>query len=207
MARIGRSLVIGAALIMPLLFSAPQALAQSGQNGAILGHVFDQSGMPLKGIKLQASSPTQIGGAKAVYSDEEGGFRFLGLQPGAFEVRASAPKMKTVVLKDVAVGISAPSEVNVVMEVETAAEEIAGGRARALITTSKANVQRGFDLDMVEGLPHGSRDNIHIADGQRRRRRHQRPHPGGGANQTIYTQDGFDIRGQFPTLKASPPTR
>jgi hypothetical protein len=203
MARIGRSLLKGAALIVPLVLSAPVALAQSGQNGSILGHVFDQSGMPLKGIKVTATSPTQIGGAKAVYTDEEGGFRFLALQPGAFEVRASAPKMKTVVLKSVPVGISAPSEVNLIMEVETAAEEIQVVERAPLISTSKANVREVFDLDMVESLPHGSRDNIHsqvindVAGGINGRIR------GGAANQTIYTQDGFDIRGQVPTLKAS----
>ena len=54
---------------------------------------------------------------------------------------------------------------------------------------------------MVEGLPHGSRDNIHnqvvndVAGGINGRVR------GGAANQTIFTQDGFDMRGQFPTLE------
>ena len=163
----------------------------------------DQSGSPLKGIRVLASSATQIGGAKTAYTNEEGAFRFLALQPGSFEVRASAPRLKTVVLKDVRVGISAPAEVNLVMEVETAAEEVQVVERAPLISTTSANVKEVFDLDMVESLPHGSRDDIHtqvindVAGGINGRIR------GGAANQTIYTQDGFDIRGQVPTLKAS----
>jgi hypothetical protein len=198
-----RLLVGVGSLLASLVLTAPRAVGQSGQNGSILGYVLDQSGMPLKGIRVLASSATQIGGAKTAYTNDEGAFRFLALQPGSFEVRASAPRLKTVVLKDVRVGISAPAEVNLVMEVETAAEEVQVVERAPLISTSKANVREVFDLDMVESLPHGSRDNIHsqvindVAGGINGRIR------GGAANQTIYTQDGFDIRGQVPTLKAS----
>ena len=198
-----RSLVGVATLLAPALLWTPVAVAQSGQNGSILGHVFDQNGMPLKGIRVLATSSTQIGGPKTAYTNEEGSFRFLALQPGAFEVRASAPRLKTVVLKDVRVGISAPAELNLIMEVETSAEEVQVVERAPLISTSSAAVREVFDLEMVESLPHGSRDNVHsqvindVAGGINGRIR------GGGANQTIYTQDGFDIRGQVPTLKAS----
>ena len=55
--------------------------------------------MPLEGIKITATSPTQIGGAKSAYSGEEGSFRLPALQPGDFELRASAPRLETVILK------------------------------------------------------------------------------------------------------------
>jgi hypothetical protein len=198
-----RSSVAVMALLAPMLFAARPALAQSGQNGSIVGYVFDQGGTPLKGIRVLASSPTQIGGTRTTYTNDEGAFRFVALQPGNFEVRASAPRLKTMVLKDVRVGISAPSEVNVIMEVETAAEEVQVVERAPLISTTKATVREVFDLEMVESLPHASRDNVHsqvindVAGGINGRIR------GGAANQTLYTQDGFDIRGQVPTLKAS----
>ncbi len=190
-------------LLAPLAMGIPRAAAQSGQNGSILGYVMDQSGTPLKGVRVLAGSATQIGGTRTVYTNEEGAFRFLALQPGRFEVRASAPRLKTVLLKDVRVGIGAPAEVNLVMEVETAAEEVQVVERAPLISTSSASVKEVFDLEMVESLPHGSRDSVHsqvvndVAGGINGRIR------GGASNQTIYTQDGFDIRGQVPTLKAS----
>src|SRR5262245_785848 len=79
------------------------AAAQTGQVGSITGYVFDEAGMPLKGIKISASSPTQIGGARVGYSNDEGLFRILQLAPGRFEVRASAPKLETIIHKDIEV--------------------------------------------------------------------------------------------------------
>jgi hypothetical protein len=183
--------------------SPAAAFAQSGQNGSIVGYVFDEGGMPLKGIKITATSPTQIGGAKVAYTSDEGSFRLPALQPGDFEVRASAPKLETIILKDVKVGISGAAEINVVMKVQTKTEEIAVVEKAPLVITTKSNVTEVFDLEMVENLPHGSRDNVHnqvvndVAGGMNGRIR------GGSGRQTIFSQDGFEMRGQFPTLKSS----
>jgi hypothetical protein len=179
------------------------AAAQSGQVGSITGYVFDEGGMPLRGIKISASSPTQIGGARTAYSNDEGSFRILQLAPGRFEVRASAPKLETIIHKDIEVGISSATEMNIVMRVQTKTEEIAVVEKAPLVVTTKANVKETFDLAMVESLPHGSRDNIHnqmvndVAGGMNNRVR------GGNTAQTIFSQDGFEMRGQFPTLKSS----
>src|SRR5829696_2780462 len=85
------------------VFSGELAFAQSGQNGSIVGSVYDQSGTPIKGIKVVAKSDTQIGGPKTAYTNDEGTFRFVALQPGSFEVRASGPKLKDVIVKSIAV--------------------------------------------------------------------------------------------------------
>src|SRR5436190_23724874 len=95
----------------------PRLWAQKGDSGSIVVSVYDQTGNPLKGIRVTTSSSTQIGGQKVGYTNEEGIFRFPALDPGAFEVRADAPRLRTVVQQNVAVGINAPAEVNIVMEV------------------------------------------------------------------------------------------
>ena len=61
----------------------------------------EQTGAPIKGVKVAATSPTQIGGTKVAYSNDEGGFRIPQLFPGTFEVRATAPKLKTVIQKEI----------------------------------------------------------------------------------------------------------
>ena len=73
------------------------------------------------------------------------------------------------------------------MKVQTKTEEIAVVEKAPLVVTTKANVKEIFDLEMVENLPHGSRDNVHnqvvndVAGGMNGRVR------GGTANQTIFT--------------------
>jgi hypothetical protein len=183
------------------------AYGQGGESGSINGYVFDQTGMPLKGVKITASSSTQIGGAKTAYTDDEGAFRMRSLIPGTFEVKATAPKLRTVVQKDVKVGITSAVELNLIMDVETAAEQITVKQAQPLVSTTKPNVAEEFDTEFVEALPHHARDNIHrdmvgsVAGSVSNRMR------GGAANQTIVTQDGFDMgppgKTISPSLKSS----
>ena len=56
------------------------ALAQNV--GSLSGYVYDQSGVPLRGVTVTISSPTQIGGTKSTTTSDEGAFRFQGLFPG-----------------------------------------------------------------------------------------------------------------------------
>jgi hypothetical protein len=180
------------------------ALAQGGNEGSIIGYVMDQTGSPIKGVKVTASSPTMIGGARTTYTNDEGMFRMRQLFPGTFEVRTTAPKLKTVVQKDVRVGISAAAEVNIVMEVEVSGvEEVKVIEKAPTVSTTTTNVKEVYDLDFVESMPFNSRDQVFNqmvgqiggAVGTKIR--------GGAASQTIFTQDGFDMRDQYPVTKAS----
>jgi hypothetical protein len=180
-----------------------KALAQGGIYGSILGYVFDQTGSPIKGVKVTCTSPTQIGGSKTTYTNEEGYFHFSQLQPGVFEVRTSAPKLQTHVEKDLKVGISSPVELNIVLEVETVVEEVKVVQKPPMISTTTANLKEEFDLDFVSMLPFDSRENVHgqmvneiggAIDGGIR---------GGTAGQTIFMQDGFDMRGNVLTMNSS----
>jgi hypothetical protein len=185
---IHRLLVAGVVLLAPLY-----ALAQGGDSGSIRGFVYDQGGNPLRGVKVVATSTTQIGGPKVAYTDSEGAFHMRALIPGTFEVRAGGPKLRTLVQKDIRVGITSTVELNLVMEVETAVEQVTVVQKAPLVSTSKPNLREDFDSDFVEALPHHGRDNIHrdmlgsVAGSISNRMR------GGQANQTIVTQDGFDM--------------
>jgi hypothetical protein len=181
-----------------------EARAQKGDSGSIVGCVMDQSGSPLRGIKITASSDTQIGGKKTAYSNGEGCFRFPILDPGTFEVRADAPKLRTVIQQNVKVGINSPAEINMVMEVASdKVEEVKVVEKAPLVNTSSASVKEVFDLDFVDSLPHENRDVIfqqvtnYAAGAINGRIR------GGAASQTIYTMDGFNLFREYPTVKAS----
>jgi hypothetical protein len=151
------SLVAAAVAIFVAVAASPNAHAQGGNDGSIIGYVFDQTGNPLPGIKITASSPTQIGGTRVTYSNQEGMFRLRQLFPGTFQIQASAPKLKTIIQRDVRVGISAPAELNLVMEVQLAPEQIALPAVAAAVRASTARLaaKGGGDLalDVAPGLP------------------------------------------------------
>jgi hypothetical protein len=183
---------------------AATAHAQNGDSGSIVGFVMDQTGGPVRGVKVIATSPTQIGGKKIAYSNDEGAFRIPTLDPGVFEVRAEAPKLRTVIQQNVKVGINAPAEISLVMEVASEkVEEIRVVNRAPLISTTTTSVKEVYDIDFVDALPHDNRDVIFqqlpnysagTVNGRIR---------GGNSNQTIYTMDGFNLFHEFPTVKAS----
>jgi hypothetical protein len=204
---------VGLLAVIPGLLLPALAFAQGGDSGSIIGYVMDQTGNPVQGVKVTATSATQIGGPKVAYSGDDGGFRMRALIPGVFEVRATAPKLNPVVQKDVQVGITAPAELTFVMEVQTKEDVVIVVQRAPLVSTTRANVAEEFGSDFIEALPHGTssslagRDNIHrdmlgsVAGSVANRMR------GGAANQTIVTQDGFDMgppgKTISPSLKAS----
>src|SRR5213075_3212059 len=149
---------LGVALLSSVL--AGPALAQQGDSGAIVGYVVDQTGVPLKGVKVTAHSPTQIGGTKTAYSNDEGYFRIPQLSPGEFEIRAAAPKMTTYVAKGQKVGLSSALEVNIIMDVATAVEEVKVVEKTKLVSTTTSNVKEVYDIDFVDSMPHDNRDVI-----------------------------------------------
>ena len=133
--------------------------------------------------------------------------RLHALIPGVFEVRAGAPSLRPLIQKDVKVGITAPVELSLIMEVKTNIEEVTVVQKAPLVSTTRPNVSEEFGSEFVEALPHHGRDNIHrdmlgsVAGAVSNRMR------GGSANQTIVTQDGFDMgppgKTISPALKSS----
>ncbi len=158
--------IVGVIAVLAIALGDPAAVrAQGGVVGSIVGSVFDQTGSPMKGVKITATSDTQIGGAKVGYSDDDGNFRFPGLQPGKFDVVAAAPKLKTMRFRDIVVGVSAAAEVTIVMEVETQVEEIKVVERAPAVSTTRANVKTTYDEEFVDALPLDSRYQIesHVA--------------------------------------------
>ena len=73
-------------LVVLLLTLAVPALAQI-QTGGVLGTVVDQEGKPLPGVTVTL---TGVGAPQVQATDEKGQFRFPGLPPGTYALRAEA---------------------------------------------------------------------------------------------------------------------
>ncbi len=177
------------------------AFAQGGVNGSIVGYVFDQTGAPIRGVKVAATSDTQIGGAKVAYTNDEGYFRIVGLLPGEFQVSATAPKLKSVLQKGITVGLNAPAEANLVMEVEAQVEEVKVIDKAPIISTTTANVKTTFDAEFLENLPLDNRGELSNTIGMNT--------PGATGRGTIagsnawglvWNIEGFNMGGQGPAM-------
>jgi hypothetical protein len=66
----------------------------SAQDGAITGKVTDSSGAALPGASLTLSS-VSVMGVRSVVTDEQGGYRFGLLPPGAYTIQVSGANNST----------------------------------------------------------------------------------------------------------------
>lgn len=176
--------------------------AQSGAAGSLVGTVTDQQGNPLKGVTIKAESPDQIG-VKTASTDADGYFTILGATPGTYKVTASSPGMAPIVQEGVAVGINAPAELNFFLEKEGAEETLTIVDKPSRVSTSDAAVRETYSLKLVESVPFSEpinqfRDIIDMTPGTLNRRVR-----GAGQRGTLFLQDGFEIKEQFPSLRSS----
>jgi hypothetical protein len=175
-------------------FAVAPGVAFAQTVGTLEGHVFDQSGTPIRGVKVVATSPTQIGGSKTTTTGNDGLFRFPGLTPGIFTVTASAEKLKPTEQRNLKVLAGTTIEVDILLEVESSEEQIHVIQKAPTVNTTDATVGSDFDLGFVDNLPVSSRSFQGVAalapgvsdggDGN--------PNIRGGARfNNSYTVDGF----------------
>ncbi len=194
---------LAVAVAAGLLAQPSIAFAQGGQAGSITGYVTDQTGNPLRGVKIAGTSDVLSGRTVVAYSNQEGAFHILALVPGMYKVTATTPGMNPVEQENIRVGINSATEVNVIMEVKTATETMTIVDRPPVVSTSRAAIKETYDLQMVERIPFTDpinqfRDIIDMTPGTINRRVR-----GGGQRQTLFTQDGFEIKEQFPSLRSS----
>ncbi len=135
----------------PLLLPAA---ARAQTVGSIAGAVYDSGGTLLPGIKVVAESPTQIGGARTVYTNADGTFRIPGLIVGRFTLTVTAPKFKAQVLSGIRVGAGAETNLDIVMEIATEVEVVkVETRAKTKVNTKDAVIKESFDAEFVNDVP------------------------------------------------------
>lgn len=174
------------------------AMVWAQTTGQIIGTVTDQNGVPLKGVKITAKSPTQIGGPKTTYSNDEGAFRFVNLNPGDFDITASSPGLKTFSQGGVRVDPAAPSEVYPIMEVQTKEEEVTVVAKAPTISTTRAVVKETYNAEFLDALPLQNRSTQEDILANQTPGAAQTPGGGvrmrgGTSTQNVFKLDGFQL--------------
>ena len=116
---------------------------------------------------------------------------------------ATSPGLQTVIADNVEVQITSPAEVNLMMEVTTTQQAVTIVERAPVISTTKANVQQNFEAKVIRATPFRDtvnqfRDIMLSAPGVINLRVR-----GGGAGQTLFLEDGFEIRDNFPPIRSA----
>jgi len=100
-----------AGFVVLLLALAPPARAQL-QTGDLYGRVVDQKGQGLPGVTVTLSG---IGSPHVQTTEADGEFRFLGLYPGAYQLKAELQGFSTLEYPDIAVRVGGKATIEVTL--------------------------------------------------------------------------------------------
>jgi hypothetical protein len=127
------------------------AWAQSGTT-SLRGTVSDPSGATVSGAKVTLTN-AERGFTRSVTTGNTGGYEFLQLQPGTYQLMVEMPGFRQSEQKHVQLLVDTPATINVKMEVGTATEVIEVSAEAAVINTADASLGNAFNEEQVKALP------------------------------------------------------
>jgi hypothetical protein len=105
------------------LFMAGTAFAQISPSAKLEGKVVDDTGAPLPGVSIEATSPKMVGKATAVTA-ADGSFRLFSMPSGTYEITFTLQGFKTLIRKDVYVQLSQTITMNVTLSQAALEEQV-----------------------------------------------------------------------------------
>ena len=135
-------------------FTVLIAVPAWAQDGVITGKVTDASGAVIPGVVIALTSPGVMG-ARDVITDEQGGYRFNFLPPGAYALKFELPGFRTLVREGIQITAGFTATLNVSLEVATVGETLTVVGETPLIDVTNAVVATNFTMELTNILPTG----------------------------------------------------
>jgi hypothetical protein len=140
------------AVALIVVLSAPHpSAAQILVFSRLSGTVRDQSGLPVVGVTVAARSPSLIGGARVVVTDQEGRYRLSALDPGEYEVRMFHDGFATAVYSRIHLTPGASVDVDGMLDVASVSERVDVNAPSVDVRTSASTQE--LDRPLLEHLP------------------------------------------------------
>lgn len=140
---------MGSVLALALILSPTIAAAQS-LSGAIAGRVVDAQGASLPGVLVTLVSRT---GETTQTTDAQGDFRFLGLNPGMYEIRAALQGFKPTAQSGIEISIGRSVDVKLTLAVGGMTEAITVVGSAASIDTTTTATDTNISQDLLFSMP------------------------------------------------------
>jgi hypothetical protein len=137
------------------LTAAGDAWAQSKTTAGLTGTVLDDSGAALPGATVTISSPQLIGGARTVVTDDQGGFRFREIAPGAYAVEVSLDGFQTTRVENVTLALGSTTDVPVKLAIAQLTETLTVVAEAAVIDPTSSGTSTNLTNEYLQNLPTG----------------------------------------------------
>ena len=143
--------VVSCAALVALLINGATASAQEFR-GRLNGTVTDNTGAILPGVTVTVSSPALIQPQVQV-TGADGGYRFLALPPGMYEVDFDLTGFQRVQRKDVRVVINQTLTVDMQMQVATLQETVTVTGDSPIVDTTTNAMGTNFTKELLTEIP------------------------------------------------------
>jgi len=141
------------ALLFSTLIAAPQAAPRPVSGVVVSCVVQDQSGAILPGAQVELRPAGSATAAQSLVSDANGNFKFERVAPGVYDVRATFPGFKEMIVQT-RVGTRAPGGLTIVMPIEGLTQEVSVTSGADASATARANLNAiSVDENTLDDLP------------------------------------------------------
>jgi hypothetical protein len=132
--------------------------AQIGQTGTINGTVTDPDGVTLPGITVILKGPALVLPQMTTVTNANGVYRFMGLNPGTYELTFMLEGMNTLVRKGIVVRVGKISTVDVGMTLKSLEESIVVSGKAPTVDRQRTTGVASLDIEILKMVPTRNRD-------------------------------------------------
>ena len=151
-----RSFVLGLLFVLGLAIGSPGQTVSS-TTGAIDGRVTDAQGTAIPGTTVTIKGTAMMGTRTAV-TDPQGGFRFIALNPGVYDVLFESPGLATTGRKGVNVPAAFNATLHIQLQPEASQEALTVDGGSPMVDAKATQTRTSFGAQTVSDAPLGSKD-------------------------------------------------
>jgi hypothetical protein len=140
--------ILGLALGLTLLIAG--TVSAQSMSGSIAGRITDAQGGALPGVLVTLVSTT---GETTRTTDAQGDFRFLGLNPGMYEVRATLAGFRPRNQSSLEITIGKSIDLRITLEVGAVAEAVTVVGSSARVDTTTTATDNNLSQDLLFNMP------------------------------------------------------
>ena len=145
------------ALLAGLIFSLTTFVSAQTGTASLRGTVTDSSGATVSNAKVTLLN-TERGFERTINSGSAGGYEFLQVPPGTYQLKVEMPGFQRHEQTGVQLLVDNPATVNVKLSVGAATETVEVSAEGAVINTSDASLGNAFNEVQVKSLPMAERN-------------------------------------------------
>jgi hypothetical protein len=150
------------ALIVVLALGRVAPAAAQNTSGVIDGTITDTQGGVLPGVTLTVTN-SDNGNARTAVTEGDGKYRFPGLPPGRYEIKAELQGFATVDVKNIALTIGLEYPKDIQMGVQTLQESVTVTGEAPIVETTKTEVGGVVTQEQISLLPVQDRSVVNLA--------------------------------------------